>query len=214
MSDTGQPEGARLDATDRSAKGGWYRRPLLLLTLAVLLPTVFSVFMIGLLGGFGADRPTGPGPPSVAGRLAMAKASGQTAPQFSLPGVQGSGSISLADFTGTVVVLNFWASWCPPCRQEAPQLQAVWQSYRDRGVQFLGVDHRDSRGAGEAFQRQFGITYPSVFDPAGKLSAEYGLVGIPSTLIVDRRGLVAYRFLGKIDAPLLMAALDHVLSEA
>jgi len=211
MSDSGQPEDVRLDILDRRVKGDQYRRRFLL-TLAILPPVVFIVFMIGLLSGIGSSQPPSRETPSIAERLALAKASGQPAPPFTMTRVQGKGSISLADFSGRAVVLNFWASWCAPCRQEAPELQAVWQSYQGRGVQFLGVDHQDSLSAGAAFQRQFGITYPSVFDPEGKLSAEYGLVGIPSTLIIDGRGRVLYRFLGKIDAPLLSAALDLVLS--
>ncbi len=212
MSDSGQPEDVRLDLLDRRVKGDRYRRRFLL-TLAILLPVVFIVFMIGLLSGIGSGQPPSPETRSIAERLAPAKASGQPAPPFTMTRVQGKGSISLGDFSGRVVVLNFWASWCAPCRQEAPQLQAVWQSYQGRGVQFLGVDQQDSLSAGVAFQRQLGITYPSVFDPEGKLSTKYGLVGIPSTLIIDGRGRVLYRFLGKIDAPLLSAALDSVLSE-
>ena len=212
MSDSGQPEDVGPEVLDRRVTGDRYRRRALL-TLAALFPVVFLVFMIGLLSGFGSRQPTTPGPPSIAERLALAKASGQPAQPFTMNGVQGKSSISLGDFSGRVVVLNFWASWCPLCRQEAPQLQAVWRSYQGRGVQFLGVDHRDSRGAAAAFQRQFGITYPSVFDPQGKLSADYGLLGIPTSLIIDGRRRVLYRFLGRIDAPLLTAALDRVLSE-
>ncbi len=149
---------------------------------------------------------------SVAARLAAAKADGAVAPSFALPSIQGTGTISLQNFRGRVVVLNFWASWCGPCREEAPQLQAVWQAYRGRGVQFLGVDHRDDRTAAIAFQRRYGISYPSVSDPAGELSARYRMIGVPTTFVIDGAGRIRFRFVGKVDAPLLRGALAQVLA--
>ena len=109
-------------------------------------------------------------------------------------------------------MLNIWRSWCPPCREEAPQLEEVWTQYRFRGVQFIGVDHQDSRGAGIAFVRKFGITYSSAFDPGGTVAARYGAVGIPTTFVIDRRGRIVYRFLGKTRASILAPVLDLILA--
>ena len=134
------------------------------------------------------------------------------APSFALPSVQGTGTISLQAFRRRVVVLNFWASWCGPCKEEAPQLQAVWQAYRGRGVQLIGVDHRDDRTAAIAFQRRYAISYPSVSDPAGELSARYRMIGIPTTFVIDGAGRIRFRFVGKVDASLLRAALAQVLA--
>lgn len=202
----GSPDAAERPANERGRGGrSW-------LILAAVFPLTFLAFVLGLLRWYGPGRSSNPPQPTVAERLSAAKASGQQARPFTLDALAGRGSISLDQFLGKIVVLNVWASWCPPCRQEAPQLESVWRSYRDRGVQFLGVDHKDSRSAAMAFQRQFGVTYPSAFDPQGTVAAQYGLVGIPSTVIIDSRGRVRYRFLGKIDAPLLSAALDGVLS--
>lgn len=211
MSDSDHPENMKPACLKDRGDRDWPRRRLLV-TLAVVLPVIFLVLMTGILAQLGADQPANRGQATIAARLALAKAADQAAASFSLVGLQGTRSISLNEFAGRVVVLNFWASWCAPCKEEAPQLQAVWQAYRDEGVQFLGVDHRDYRSAAETFQRQFGITYPSVFDPGGGLSAEYGLAGIPSTFVIDGNGRIAYRFLGRIDAPLLRAALNAVLS--
>lgn len=138
---------------------------------------------------------------------------GKAAPSFALPPLDGTGVISLRRFSGDVVILNFWASWCAACREEAPMLEAMSQAYAGRGVRFLGIDHLDSRDDAVAFQQQFGITYPSAFDPRGEIAGQYGLIGIPTTFVIDGDGQMIYRFLGKVDTPLLRAAIDRVLSE-
>ena len=133
------------------------------------------------------------------------------APAFRLPVLSGDGSIALGDYRGEVVVLNFWASWCGPCRQEAPDLEGVWEQYRERRVQFLGVDHADARGDAIAFRRAFGVTYPSVFDPAGQVAIRYHLLGLPTTLIISPAGRIAYRIVGKTDASTLRTVVSQVL---
>lgn len=186
----------------------------LILALALLVPAVFVV--LAALALRDARDPVAPtvGSVSVSDRLDQATVGGERAPSFRLPRLEGVGTIGLGDFARKVVVLNLWASWCEPCREEAPHLLAVWQQYRARGVQFLGVNHQDRRAPALAFQREFGINYPSAFDPEGTVAARYRLVGIPSTLVIDRGGGIAYRFLGKVDASTLRAALDRVIEEA
>lgn len=148
---------------------------------------------------------------TIANYRAVAQADDRPAPDFRLPALDGSGEIAMSDFRGDVVVLNFWATWCGPCRREAPGLQSTWDAYRDGGVRFLGVNYRDDRAAARAYEREFGITYPSVFDPAGELAFSYELVGLPTTFIIDREGRIVYRFVGYIDAAILRDALDDVL---
>jgi thiol-disulfide isomerase/thioredoxin len=111
--------------------------------------------------------------------------------------------VSLADFKGKVVVLNVWGSWCPPCRKEAPDLEAAAKSLASKGVQFLGVNTRDNdTGPPKAFVRNFKISYPSVFDPDGdQLLAFRDTLppsSIPATLVIDAEGRAAARVLGPV----------------
>ena len=126
-------------------------------------------------------------------------------------------SFDVADHRGDVVVVNFWASWCPPCIVEAPGLQHVWTDYQSRGVQFVGVDVGDNRAAAQAHDRRFDVTYPSIEDPAGRLLLAFrGTLtpsSRPSTLVLDRDGRVAARVLGKVDASTLRDLVDDVLAE-
>ncbi len=134
------------------------------------------------------------------------------APTFDLPSLTGPGSISLP--SGSIVVVNIWASWCPPCRREAPQLEQVWTRYRSRGVRFIGVDHQDTRGGGQSFVREFAITYPIAFDPDGTVAARYGAAGVPTTFVIAPDGRIAYRFLGKTTAAMLATTLDRLIGRS
>lgn len=134
----------------------------------------------------------------------------RAAPDFELPLLVGGDALRLSGLREPVVVLNFWASWCPPCKQEAPELEAVWNTYRARGVQFLGVDFRDSRSDGVQFERRYGITYPSVSDPGGTLESPYRLIGLPTTFVIDH-GRIRFQVTGKTDRKQLGAILDSVL---
>lgn len=143
---------------------------------------------------------------------ARAEIENTPAPEFHLPSLEDGRPIALSSFRGNVVVLNFWASWCAPCRREAPGLRSVSQRYRDRGVRFLGVNYRDDEAAARAFVREFGLPYPSVSDSSGSLAYDYELIGFPTTFIIDAGGTIRYRFVGYLSESVLEPALDGVLS--
>jgi thiol-disulfide isomerase/thioredoxin len=113
---------------------------------------------------------------------------------------------------GSVLVVNFWASWCGPCRVEQPQLNRAARAYRGRGVRFIGINVRDSRGAAESYAEEFKIPYPSLFDQAAVSAVRLQAFALPSTFILDRDGVVAYRLTGKTTVAILSARLDKLLS--
>lgn len=141
------------------------------------------------------------------------------APEFSGPILgDDDAEFTLGDARGDVVVLNVWGSWCPPCRKEAPALQAVYEQVADQGVQFIGVNTRDPNLTDAlAFEEQFGLTYPSVVDTDGRrlLAFRDSLppTAIPSTLVIDRNGNLAVRVLGEISESSLHDLVADVLAE-
>ena len=110
------------------------------------------------------------------------------APAFELQRLDGKGTLDLASLRGKGVVINFAASWCAPCKREAPALEAASREYRDEGLVVVGVFWHDAAGESRRFARRFGLTYPLVRDRTGSVGDDYGLTGVPETFFVDRRG--------------------------
>jgi cytochrome c biogenesis protein CcmG/thiol:disulfide interchange protein DsbE len=113
-----------------------------------------------------------------------------SAPTFTLPRLDGHGDVRLASLRGKAVVLNFWASWCVPCKQEARELEGGWSRWRSKGVVFLGLDAQDFYGDARKFAKRYEITYLLVHDGSGKVVGDYGVSGFPETFFVDRRGRI------------------------
>ena len=147
---------------------------------------------------------------SVADRLATAETRDEPAPSFSIESLDG-GTVSLDALRGDVVVLNFWATWCTPCREEAPAFHRLSREYEERGVRFLGMNERDDRASAQAFVREFMLGYPSGFDPAGSLADDFALYAMPTTFLIDADGIIRYRFVGYLNEDTLRSAIEHLL---
>ncbi|GAB1508309.1 TlpA disulfide reductase family protein [Actinophytocola sp. KF-1] len=142
----------------------------------------------------------------------------QPIPEMSGDSLMAEGEqIKLSSYQGKVVVINIWGAWCPPCRVEAPQLQKVWETYGDKGVQVLGIDFRDyDRQQPADFMRDTGLTYPSIYDPSGRSLLPlkgYPRAAVPSTIVLDKQHRVAMIFLRDLLAEDLTPVLDKLLAE-
>lgn len=146
----------------------------------------------------------------------LAEADRTPAPDLRGTTLQGEPFV-LADHLGEVVVLNTWASWCAPCRAEAPALEATSRELADRGVTLVGLNTRDSAAAAQAFVRRFDISYPSVADPDGSLQLLFHDTlppsAIPTTVVIDQKGRVAARALGEVDRSRLLGLVEPILAE-
>ena len=125
-------------------------------------------------------------------------------------------AIDTAAYRGKVLVVNWWGSWCAPCRTEAPALEEVYAISKNRGVQFVGVNIKDAKDRAAAFERAYGLTYPSVFDDAGRVAQDFRKtppVGQPATILVDKQGRVATIFRRAVLYGELKDAVDELVAE-
>ena len=138
---------------------------------------------------------------------------GRPAAAFTLTSFDGA-PVTLDALRGKVVVLNFWASWCyPACYEEAPVLERAWRAYRDRGVVVLGEDIQDKDEAGRKFIRDFSLTFPNAPDPAGKVSIDYGVYGVPETFFIDRQGRIRRKYVGAVTEQVFRDTTEALLAE-
>jgi len=140
---------------------------------------------------------------------------GQRAPAFSLVRLNGSGPVSLRSLRGKTVVLNFFASWCPPCKREAPALEKVWRHYRSQGVVVLGIDIHDQASQARGFLSAHGVTYPIAVGAGDGMIAKYGVSGLPVTYVLNRRGrVVGGEILGAVSDQPFAGEFDRYLHAA
>ncbi len=132
------------------------------------------------------------------------------APDFTFAPFDGA-QFKLSDLRGKVVVLNIWASWCIPCKDEAPILESAWRAYKNKGVVILGADYIDTEPAARAFLNEFGITYPNGPDMGSNIYRLYRARGVPETYFIDRRGNIARTIIGPMGEVQLRSALDELL---
>ncbi len=134
------------------------------------------------------------------------------APDFTLTTFDGQ-TISLSDYRGQVVVINFWASWCPPCREEAPVLERVWRRYRDQGVMFIGVDYTDTEREALAYLAEFDVTYPNGPDLGSRAANAYHIRGVPETFFITKASRIAYAHIGPLDEGTLVSWIERLRAE-
>lgn len=135
---------------------------------------------------------------------------GTRAPDFALEFPDGSRT-TLSDLRGQPVVLNFWATWCPPCRAEMPDLVAAYEAHKDNGLVIVGVNEQDDEDKALAFMEQYGIEFPVLLDSRGDLASLYTARGLPTTFFIDRDGNVAEAWSGMLTADLLDERLQLIL---
>ena len=140
---------------------------------------------------------------------------GKPAPAFTLQKLDGTGTLSLSDHRGKVTVVNFFASWCIPCKQENPALVRVYERYRASGdVAFFGILYQDSRDSGLRYVKDNGVVWPTASDDDGRVAFAYGVFGIPETYFIDAEGVIRGRHIGPIDEITLITAIDTLRAKA
>jgi cytochrome c biogenesis protein CcmG/thiol:disulfide interchange protein DsbE len=135
---------------------------------------------------------------------------GRQAPGLKLESLDGR-QVSLADYAGQVVLLNFWATWCPPCKEEIPAIERAYEGHRDEGFMVLGINEGEASQVVQAFAGELGITYPVLIDRRGDVAAQYRRRGLPLTVIVDRDGVIQVRHEGYMTAGQLDSYLSRLL---
>ena len=178
-------------ATDQTERSPWLRRAV----------WTVAVVAVGVAGAFGARLGLDPG-------VVDSPLLGQPAPTFELPRLDGEGTVSSLDFAGQYLVVNFWASWCVPCREENDDLLAAAARYDD--VTFLGIVYQDTPEAARAFLEELGQGYDHATDPGSRTAIDYGVFGIPETFFIDRDGSVVAKIIGTSDLAVLSSTIDAI----
>jgi cytochrome c biogenesis protein CcmG/thiol:disulfide interchange protein DsbE len=166
----------------------------------LLAGLLLVVPLIGVLAsGFGRD------PRGVSNQL-----EGKLAPDFTLTTMEGS-PVTRSNLTGAPVVLNFWSTWCQPCRVEHPHLQQAAQVYGARGVRFFGVLYNDTPEAARPFLARNGSLFPTLLDPSQRVAIDFGVAGVPETFILHPDGRIVRKFIGPVSFADLSAVLEPLL---
>jgi cytochrome c biogenesis protein CcmG/thiol:disulfide interchange protein DsbE len=145
-------------------------------------------------------------------RVNSGRVSSGMAPDFTITSFDGE-TITLSELRGQVVIINFWASWCPPCREEAPYLEATWRKYKDQGVFFIGVDYADTEKQALAYIEEFDITYFNGPDVGTRISHDYRMDGVPETYYVAKNGELRGLKIGPLYPPELDQKIEELLAE-
>ena len=181
-----------------------------------LLSAIPLAGFLALLGWASLKSGGNPGGLGVNNDFGQVDISSKPAPEFTLTLSAGTlnsgGELSLSDLRGKVVLVDFWASWCKPCRDEALILSRVYLEYAGKPVEFVGVNIWDRSQPALDFLEEFETTYPNGVDEAGSIAIDYGVRGIPEKFFIDQKGVVQQKYVGPMRADALRAAIDGLLS--
>lgn len=133
---------------------------------------------------------------------------GRTAPEFALKSFNGD-EVKLSDFRGKTVLVNFWASWCHPCREEAPVLEKTYLSLSGGQVEFIGINIMDDRKSAEEYIKSFGGTFVNVYDPENSVHLDYGVGGVPETFFVNPDGIITGKHRGPLTERMIMGYIEN-----
>jgi peroxiredoxin len=177
-------------------------KPAIAVALVIVIGGLFTWRELLSDDGGGIDSALGVAEESLSAEV------GQPVPDFTLE-TPGGELVSLSDFRGQVVVLNFWATWCRPCQAEMPEFQSLWVEREDEGdLVVLAVSWHDPADSVSAFIEEFRLTFPVVLDTSGEVLDEYGLPGLPGTFFIDAEGVLQSRVLGPLSADRLREGVD------
>jgi cytochrome c biogenesis protein CcmG/thiol:disulfide interchange protein DsbE len=191
---------------DTGVRGGARKRNLILVASALPLAALFT-----LLGWVVVQSGGNPGGFGINSRFGEVPVDQRPAREFQVVTLEGD-PVSLRGLRGKVVMLDFWSSWCPPCRTEAPALSQVYREYRDRDVEFIGMAIWDAPGSVEDHVLEFDVPYHNAMDDKGEIAIDYGVAGIPEKFFIDREGKLVRSFVGPMDAGSLREVLDEILA--
>lgn len=186
------------------------RRSRLLLALVLGLVAFTAAGCVSGSKNFSSGQtPTGPQVPVSSGSSQVGVQIGNTAPDFSLKALDGS-TLKLADLRGKPVMVNFWATWCPPCKEEMPAMEAAYEKARDQGIEFLGVDVKEDPSVVEKFVKEKGYSWTFLLDQDGTAGQRYQITGIPETFFIDRNGVLQARVIGPMSPTVLESRLAKI----
>src|SRR5258708_1796547 len=178
----------------------------------ILIFLLVSLFNAGLLVLLGSQLLV-PAPGQSHSSSNSSPLNGHPAPDFTLASLSSSPAapVHLASFKGKPVMLNFWASWCDPCKHEAPLLEVTWRRVQGQGIVFLGIDFQDTASDGLSSLLTYRITYPNVVEPTGSTAINYGVTGVPETVFIDRHGVIVNKVIGEVTEQTLEDNLQALL---
>ncbi|HSJ50736.1 MAG TPA: redoxin domain-containing protein [Actinomycetota bacterium] len=184
---------------DRPGGANPYARRALALAIVIVPVLAFTLLLATGLGRDPRERP--------AGLVA------EPAPSFSLPRLGGGERVTSDSMRGRVVVVNFWASWCIPCREEHPALLRAWERYRDRGVVFVGVNFEDTEESAIDYAEEQGGDWPLVSDPGSRTAIDFGVFGVPETFVIAPDGTIVAKEIGAVSYEWLTSEIDSALRQ-